>query len=328
MSERMWMVRAGEGGRLFDDFDKKKIVAIGFRELGDLTSIPSPSELKKLVKQKFYDQKPGKISIHAGQVIRFRFEFKKGDMILTYNPETREYLVGEITGDYEYKPSISEYPNIRSVKWLDRISRDKLSVSARNTLGAISTIFDVGKDAMNEIQALLKGTVAPITEETEESEEDIIKDETITKSREFIKDKVNHISWEDAQELVAGILRAMGYKTRVSPRGPDMGKDILASKDGLGLEDPRIIVEVKHRSGQMGASEVKSFIGGIRAGSKAVYVSTGGFTKEAKMEAERSNIPLMLVDLEYLTDLIIQNYDNFDSQTKEILPLRKIYWPE
>ena len=46
------------------------------------------------------------------------------------------------------------------------------------------------------------------------------------------------------QELVAGILRAMGLKTKISNKGPDRGKDIIASPDGLGLENPRIFVEV------------------------------------------------------------------------------------
>ncbi len=39
----------------------------------------------------------------------------------------------------------------------------------------------------------------------------------------------------------------MGYKTTVSEVGPDRGKDIAASPDGLMLTEPRIIVEVKAR---------------------------------------------------------------------------------
>lgn len=49
------------------------------------------------------------------------------------------------------------------------------------------------------------------------------------------------------EELIAGLLSAMGYRTLLSPKGPDRCKDIIASPDGLGLEDPKIIVEVKHR---------------------------------------------------------------------------------
>lgn len=47
------------------------------------------------------------------------------------------------------------------------------------------------------------------------------------------------------ERLVAGLLKAMGYCARVMPKGPDGGKDVVASPDALGLESPRIIAEVK-----------------------------------------------------------------------------------
>jgi len=129
------------------------------------------------------------------------------------------------------------------------------------------------------------------------------------------------------QALVAAILRAMGYKTRVSPAGPDKGKDVVASPDGLGLEEPRIKVEVKHRKAQMGAQDVRSFLGGLRPGNRGLYVSTGGFSREAEYEAERSNIPLTLVDLDTLADLLVQHYDHLDSEGRAMVPLTRIFWP-
>jgi predicted Mrr-cat superfamily restriction endonuclease len=54
----------------------------------------------------------------------------------------------------------------------------------------------------------------------------------------------------------------------------------------------------------------------------------GGFTKEAKYEAERMDVPLTLIDLDELVDLVIQDYDNFDAETKVLIPLTKIYWPK
>ena len=130
------------------------------------------------------------------------------------------------------------------------------------------------------------------------------------------------------QELVASILRAMGFKARVAPPGPDRGIDVFASPDGLGLQEPRIKAEVKHRKGsQMGSQEIRSFVGGLRPGDRALYISTGGFSKEAKDEAERSNIPLTLLDLDDIAALIEQHYENFDAEGRGLLPLTKIYWP-
>jgi len=58
-----------------------------------------------------------------------------------------------------------------------------------------------------------------------------------------------------------------------------------------------------------------------------LYVSTGGFSKDAKYEAERSTIPVTLIDADELGILIVQYYDSFDSETRTLIPLVKIYWP-
>ena len=301
VTRTMWMVRAGENGYLFNDFKNKSVVAIGWNDVGDLSKVSKPEDIKQIVKEKYPDYKVSKLNITAGQLARFRFDFKKGDYVITYNPEKRIYLVGEIAGDYEYNTRLTEYFHVRRVKWLGEIPRDMLSTTTKNTLGSISTLFEVNKSAKEEILQVLgkkKGDIESIENVEEEME-----------------------------ELVAGILRGMGYKTIITPKGPDRGRDIYASPDGLGLEDPRIIVEVKHRTGQVSGKEMRSFIGGLRHGTKGLYVSTGGFSKDARYEAERSNIPVTLVDLDMLAKLITQYYDNFDEEAKKLIPLIKIYWP-
>ena len=50
-------------------------------------------------------------------------------------------------------------------------------------------------------------------------------------------------------------------------------------------------------------------------------------TKEGKYEADRSTIPITLIDLDMLADLIVQYYDNFDPTTRALILLEKIYWP-
>jgi restriction system protein len=132
----------------------------------------------------------------------------------------------------------------------------------------------------------------------------------------------------ELEYLVAAVLRAMGYKTKVSLPGPDRGVDVLASKDGLGFEEPRIKAEVKHRpNSQMGSSQIRNFIAGLRQGDKGLYVSTGGFSKEAKYEAERGSIPVVLIDLDEMGNLIVTHYDNFDLDGRTLIQLIKIYWP-
>jgi len=65
----------------------------------------------------------------------------------------------------------------------------------------------------------------------------------------------------------------------------------------------------------------------LRQDDRGLYVSTGGFTKEARYEAERSTIPVTLIDIDELAELLIKNYDNADPETKALIPLIKLYWP-
>jgi restriction system protein len=331
-TKQMWMVRAEVGGKYFEDFKSKSIVAIGWLALGDMSSLKTRETFTQAVAKAYPEMKKMQIAISAGQSYRFAREMKVGDRVLTYDPSGRVYLVGTITSDYFYDTSIiEEDPNCRRVQWQGNVSRDLLSISTKNSLGAISTLFLLPEEAADEIEGLLTGAKpAKLAVETEDEETafgTLLKD-IQNKALEFIKDKVSRLDWEEMQELVAGLLQAMGYKTRISPNGPDRGKDIVASPDGFGFESPRIVVEVKHRTGsQMGSQEIRSFLGGRHKDDKGLYVSTGGFSKDARYEAERASIPLALMDLDDLVRALLEHYEKMDMDTQRLVPLRKLYWP-
>ncbi|MCH7686543.1 MAG: restriction endonuclease, partial [Planctomycetes bacterium] len=136
------------------------------------------------------------------------------------------------------------------------------------------------------------------------------------------------LSPDEMEHLVAALLRGMGYKARVTPTGPDRGRDVIASPDGLGLQQPRIIAEVKHRPREsIGSQQVRGFLGALRASDCGIFVSTGGFTKEAGYEAERAAVPITLVDLDDLATLVVDNYEGFDTDGRALLPLIRVYWP-
>jgi restriction system protein len=329
----MWMVRAGEGGVHVDEFLAGSLVAIGWIQMGDMSALRTRDQFTKAVEKAYPSSRKMQVATSAGQTFRFVREMKPGDRVLTYDPSKREYLVGTITGEYAYKPGKdSTYPHLRSVKWDGSVPRDGLSVATRNSLGAIATLFQLPAEAAAEIQDLVGGAgVAPQAASIaveEETQVDLIYKDIQSKAFEFIKDKISQLDWDDMQELVAGLLRAMGYKTRVSPSGPDRGKDIVASPDGFGFESPRIVVEVKHRTGSaMGSQEVRSFLGGRHKDDKGLYVSTGGFSKDARYEAERASIPLTLMDLDDLVRAILEHYERMDADSQRLVSLRKIYWP-
>jgi restriction system protein len=330
VKKSMWMVRSASGGRLADECVEKKVVAIGWAKVGDLNAFPDKEALRASLRQHRPNASPGNEMNSASQLLRFRDEIAVGDRVITYDSGTRTYHVGTIIGEYTYSPNrIEGYPNIRSVKWEGRVDRDKLTVNSRNTLGSTLTLFKVPEKTAQEVEQLATGHAVPEESpevEDAEEEEDLLegyKEEAF----EITKDRINRLDWEQLQELVAGLLRAMGYKTRVAPLGPDRGVDIMASPDGFGFESPRIMVEVKHRGDSIGAQEIRSFIGGRHKDDKGMYVSTGGFTKDARYEAERANIPVFLMDLNELVKAIYRHYEGMDIDSQTLIPLKKIYWP-
>ncbi|WP_062545403.1 restriction endonuclease [Rufibacter tibetensis] len=158
--QSMWMVRAGEDAYLAEEFLSKGLVAIGWNRVGDLTNLKDLESLKIKLSTTFPEFKTGKINNVAGQIFRFRFEFAKNQKVVTYNNVTRIYHIGEITSDYYYSSNLTDYHHIRYVKWISSVGRDDLSTAAKNSLGAIMTLFKL-PDFLQEELLHQKPTPAP-----------------------------------------------------------------------------------------------------------------------------------------------------------------------
>lgn len=327
---RMWMVR-GEGGSLYDAFREHGVAAVGWNQLAPHAKLGvGRKQLISLYQSAEPQAKQGTVVSGASQVWRFVNDIQNGDWIVTYSPANRLYSIGKVTGPAEYHPEWAEQglPLARKVHWqAQELPRDSLGTSTKNSLGSTLTLFELPSNAVTEMLVALKGKPALVGEdEVEEVIADPLAD-IESQALERIKDRVNELDWDEMQRLVAGILRAMGYKTQISPVGSDRGKDIVASPDGFGFEHPRIVVEVKHRKGQMGSQEIRSFLGGRHKDDRGLYVSTGGFTKDAQYEADRASIPLALWTLDHVVRALIEHYDATDAETKRIVPLKRLYWP-
>ncbi|MGQ0559369.1 MAG: restriction endonuclease [Sphingosinicella sp.] len=329
----MWKVTAGRSNAFVGEFLSNGIVAIGFSQAGDYTNTTSRDELIQLYREAYPDRRPKQIQHLASQGWRFINEVKIGDPVMTYDPNDRSYHIGKITGKPEFQPDlIEQLPITRRVRWETRVNRDDLTSRSKYSLGATMTIFKVPAHVVDEIQELASGTPTTPTApaEIDSPEEAETEDPFVgiaEQAIERIKDRILQLDWDEVQELVAALLRALGYRTIVSPGGSDRGKDIVASRDGFGFEAPRIVVEVKHRRGQIGAPEIRAFLGGRHSEDRGLYVSTGGFSKDAQYEAERATNVTHLMTLDGLARAIVDQYESFDERGKALLPLTKIFFP-
>ena len=325
--KKIWFLRSLHG-ELVPFFIDKSCVALGWDKLAEDLSQKSTAALKKDL-LRAYPERETAINIWASYFEKFIHKIQIGDMVLTYNSSERNYLLGEITGQYQYNPKMyflgQYWPHIRKTKWNPKpISRDILSQNTKNSLGTTLTLSELQQDQVREILLLLEKPSSAKETTLDTKEENSIG---IEEAFERLKDKIMSLDSDQMEKLLKEILNAMGYIAEQTPKGPDRALDVFASKDGLGLEDPRIFVEVKHRKGKMGSKEIRQFLGSRKESDKCLYVSTGGFTKDAHYEAERSNVPLTLVDIDKLASIIERYYDNFSAEGRTLLPLKKTYLP-
>jgi restriction system protein len=183
------------------------------------------------------------------------------------------------------------------------------------------------KNYADEFRAIALGEVSTELPEEDESVA-IVAEEIEQTTRDYVlKQLAKELKGHPLAELVAHLLNAMGYRTRVSPEGPDAGVDIVAHRDELGFEPPIIKVQVKSTEGSVGDPVVSQLYGKVGPGEYGLVVTLGTLTPQAR-NFERGKSNLRLLDGDALVDLILQHYEAFDSRYKGLLPLKRVYVPE
>jgi len=72
---------------------------------------------------------------------------------------------------------------------------------------------------------------------------------------------------------------------------------------------------------------MRSFVATLRPGENGLYVSTGGFTRDAHGEAERSRESISLLDRDAFVNLLLEHYEALDPEYKAKIPLKKLWVP-
>lgn len=330
MATTLWGIHAGKTGDAETLFMKKNFIAVGWHEMGDLKKIkPDRDAFKARVAESYPGKKEGAIPNNAGQLFRFAHEMKEGDYVVYPSKQDRTINIGRVKGPYLFDPSVDAgYPNLRAVEWLKKVPRTALSQGALYETGSAMSLFQVKTYAEEFLALVSSNAKAPLLV--------VSKDETVAQVAEDIEENTrDFILKQLAQELkghpfadfVAHLMGAMGYRTRVSPEGPDGGVDIIAHKDELGFEPPIIKVQVKSNAGSIGDPVVSSLYGKVANTEFGLLVTLGTFTTQAKTFA-RSKSNLRLIDGVELVDLVLSHYEQFDSRYKGLLPLKRVYVPE
>lgn len=323
----IWGIHAGKTGDADSTFLKKNYVAIGWYQMGDLSSLPVDREaFKERVAQTYPDKKPGAIPNIAGQTYRFVHEIREGDLVAYPSKMDRQIHIGRITGSYRYDPNIDRtYPNMRPVEWIRHFPRTRFTQGALYEIGSAMSLFQV-KNYADEFIAALKDQSSTVP--TDDETVHLVAEDIEQITHDFILKKVSaELKGHPLEDFIAHLLNVMGYQTRISPAGPDGGIDIIAHRDELGFEPPIIKVQVKSTDGSVSDPMVSSLYGKVDQKEYGLLVTLGEFTKQARNFA-RNKPNLRLIDGEELVTLVLKHYEHFDSRYKGLIPLKRVYIPE
>lgn len=177
----------------------------------------------------------------------------------------------------------------------------------------------------------VKAHPKPIDESTqddaeEEDDKGLAYEAAVDTARQELSDYLMKLEPYPFQDFVAALLRAMGYYTPfVAPKGKDGGIDILAYRDPLGGQTPRIKVQVKHRQQKAGSPEIQQLLGAlVKDGDTGLFVSSSGFSSDAMMAVRNAAKHVETLDLDELINLWVDHYDKLSEEDRTILPLRSV----
>lgn len=334
MSNPIWLVRAGRTGHQENAAIENNLVAIGWEELGDLSTVNDRQTLIELYGETYIEDKARAVSNMANQIWRFANEIKIGDYVVLPLKTEPVIAIGRVTGPYEFNKAIAdEVRHIRRVEWLTtNMPRTRLDQDLLYSLGAYMTVCRIQRnDAETRIPQAMHRYVNGLdsvstTQVSDIDVEEIVDLEAI--GRDQIRILIEReFAGHRLQDLVAAVLKVEGFQPVVSPPGKDGGVDILAGKGVLGLEEPRICVQVKATASSAGIDVINSLLG-VVAGYGATYglvVSLGGFTKDARNKAKEQFFKVRLWDSDDLIDALLRVYDELDEEIQASMPLKRVW---
>ena len=307
-------------------FLKEKIIAIGWKEMGNLSLIDANRDAYKDKYARAYpDAKKGSVPTAVGMLFRFCHEVQVGDYIIFPSKADRKINIGVVESDYFYESNASRYPNQRRVKWLTHEPRVSFSQGALYEVGSAMSFFMVKNYADEFLSALDKGfRKTAITDQGEDETVAATADDIIESTKDFVlKELSRQLKGYDLEEFVADLLNAMGYRTTVSPKGGDSGIDIIAYKDEL---PPRIAVQVKSQDSDIKETTIQSLKGAMMPGDYGLFVALSNYTKNAQKFLDANPIIRGINGTE-LVDLILKYYEQLSEKHQKVVSLKKVYIP-
>jgi restriction system protein len=303
--------------------------------------VSSQNDVKVLVEKYESGASAAKVANHAGQIWAFVNRMSPGDLVVTPRKQKASIAIAQIVGACEYDASAAVlFRHSRVVKWLNtEVPRAAFDQDLLYSFGAIMTICKIKRnDAEKRVRAMIDHgwkmkPLAPTVSLTGGAEDDGDggENEVIDLERSA-RDQIaklisQRFKGHELAQLVGAILQAKGFRTFVSPPGPDKGIDILAAPEPLGFGRPRICVQVKSTDAPVDRPTLDQLIGVMQntGAEQGLLVSWGGFKQSVDKEEGPQFFRVRLWDADDVVDAILAEYGRLPEGLRAALPLKRVW---
>ncbi|WP_429912686.1 restriction endonuclease [Glycocaulis sp.] len=333
---RAWLVRLGKYGEGEASALKSGILATGWEFDADMSKASDREEILDFLKHQYADEKKGTLQNWAAQLNQFKNEAIIGDLAVVPLKTTREIAIGRISSDYFQADGSSP---ARKVEWLRTdLPRPAVKQDLRFSLGASQTVCEISRNnAAERLSALatIGSDPGPVfgNSDLDGPADEVVPDSSLAVdlsdlARQQIEQHIEaNFSGHGFTELVAAILRAQGYRTEVSPPGPDRGVDIVAGKGALGFEGPKLVVQVKSGSVVVDQPTLQGLLGCIQDthADNGLLVSWSGFKDTVRRRVNELYFRVRLWDRDEVLDALFVVYEHLPEEVRADLPLKRLW---
>lgn len=276
---RYWLYAPGEGSCMWNEFYTLGIMAIGWGEIGDLSTFDSKDAMKIKMREVIDESLSYKNAAHA--TWQFANEMKIGDIVFVKKGMHQIIGRGVVMSDYEYDNTRDdEYKNIRQVDWTHNGEWSHPGQAVMKTLTDITSYTDY----VEKLNSLFE-------DETEEDAEDVEKTYPPYTKEDFLSEVFMP---EEEYDKLCGILRIK--KNIILQGAPGVGKTFAAKRIAfsmMGVKDVERVMMVQfHQS-----YSYEDFIMGFRPSTDGFELKRGAFYNFCKKaEIDGDNDYFFIID--------------------------------
>ena len=227
---RVWTVASGAGARNWEEFQRERIIAIGWDEVGDLLKHVTRDSIHEKLREAYGWVNPSNNSLACYQ---FAHEMRRGDHVIVKQGRSLLLGYGVIESDYEFDDTRSEFKHTRRVRW-DKIGRWRVGKERWTTTKTL-TDFSQYEDWLRMAFALMEEDAVDGRDDedaTSTSDEEDESGETPRSDPEprYTADQALEDLFMDAQQF-HDIVDTLARKMNIVLEGPPgVGKTFIAKR--------------------------------------------------------------------------------------------------